>query len=43
MAGRQRGRQEALAAGDFGPGKLDPNAVVSVPTALTAKLPTVAQ
>ncbi|MFE6053534.1 CHAP domain-containing protein [Kitasatospora sp. NPDC056446] len=37
------GGKKALAASDFGPGKLDLNDVVSVPTALTAKLPTVTQ
>ncbi|MER7672267.1 transglycosylase family protein [Kitasatospora sp. NPDC096128] len=34
------GSKKALTASDFGPGKLDLNDVVSVPTALTAKLPT---
>ncbi|MER7672268.1 CHAP domain-containing protein [Kitasatospora sp. NPDC096128] len=37
------GSKKALTASDFGPGKLDLNDVVSVPTALTAKLPTVTQ
>ncbi|MFE6053533.1 transglycosylase family protein [Kitasatospora sp. NPDC056446] len=35
------GSKKGLAASDFGPGKLDLNDVVTVPTALTAKLPTV--
>ncbi|GLW70283.1 hypothetical protein Kpho02_25820 [Kitasatospora phosalacinea] len=37
------GSKKALAATDFGPGKLSFGDVVNVPTALTAKLPTVTQ